>query len=391
MNKLGCLWKKGEIIDPGNRSGRAMHSQEHLTLRLVHLKPSEKWFHRANGLSFVFPRGGGGKFVSKAVTQRLVPGDVLVLNGTPEDESGLVAEEGGELVFWFFAAHFEYLFPLFASDEICLLQNVIEGFKRTRLYGASSPLAGECHRLLAEVPPQFNLDHRSRLLRVVADILSAEFKNVQPHRVGFVRAEEHLVQVFEKLSAHELLSLSVGELAARFGCSKRHLNRLFHQHFGFCVADMRMEMRLLKAASLLRDPDAKVINVAEQCEFNHLGLFNTCFRRRFGASPGQWRKMSAQAEGQSVRPADDSLVCPLHSNILCPWTKNFDNRQPAEGEASKTQKAGPARLVIGMQLSDESVGRKPVASQRKIAGISCAESAACPPQTAAVATHRRGP
>ena len=350
-----------------------MLSQEYLTLRLVRLKPSEKWTHGANGLSFVFPKGGRGKYVSKAVTQHLVTGDVLVLNGTPEGEGGLCADEGGEMVFWFFAANLEHLFPLFGSNEICLLQNVTEGFKGTKLYEASSPLAGECRRLLAEVPPEFNLDHRSQLLRVVAAILSVEFKNAQPSRVGFVRAEEHMIQVFEKLPANELLSLSVGELAARFGCSKRHLNRLFHQHFGFSVAAMRMEMRLLKAASLLRDPDTKVINVAEQCGFNHLGLFNTCFRRRFGDSPGRWRKMSAQAEGQSVRPVKDSLACPLRSNSLCPWAGNVDNRQPAEGGASETQKAGPAklvaRLVIGVQVPDESVGHKPVASQRKIAGI----------------------
>jgi AraC-like DNA-binding protein len=229
-----------------------------------------------------------------------------------------------------------------------------EGFKGTKWYGASSPLARECHRLLAKVPPQFNLDHRSRLLRVVAAILGVEFKTAQPHRVGFVRAEEHLIQVFEKLSANELLSLSVGELAARFGCSKRHLNRLFHKHFGFSVAAMRMEMRMLKAASMLRDPDTKVINVAERCGFNHLGLFNTCFKRRFGASPGQWRKLSAQAEGQSARPVSDSLVCPLRSHV----DRNFNNCQPAEGEASKTWKAGSAGLVIGVQIPDESVGHK---------------------------------
>jgi len=346
-----------------------MLSQEHLTLRLLRLKTAEKWIPGANGLSFLFPKEGGGEYISKAVSQRLAPGDILVLNGTPEGEGGLCADEGGKLVFWFFAVHFEHLFPLFASDEICLLQNVIEGFKGTKLYEASRPLAVECHRRLAEVPSQFNLDHRSRLLRVVANILSVEFKNAQPHRVGFVRAEEHLVQVFEKLSAHELLSLSVGELAARFGCSKRHLNRLFHQHFRFSVAAMRMEMRLLKAASLLRDPDTKVINVAEQCEFNHLGLFNTCFKRRFGISPGRWRKMSAQAEGQSIRPVNDGVVCSWLSNGLCPWTGSFDYCRPAEGEASKTRGAAPARLLIHMQIPDESLGHKPAAGRQNIAGI----------------------
>src|SRR2546430_2401773 len=85
----------------------------------------------------------------------------------------------------------------------------------------------------------------------------------------------------------------------RFRC-RRHLNRLFHQYFGFSVAALRMEMRLLKDVSLLRDPNIKVINVAEQCGFNHLGLFNTCFKRRFGQTPGHWRKTSAPARGQET-------------------------------------------------------------------------------------------
>jgi hypothetical protein len=79
--------------------------------------------------------------------------------------------------------------------------------------------------------------------------------------------------------------------------------------------------------------------------------------------------MSAQAANQSVRPVNDSLVCPLRSKGLCPWAGAFDNCQPAEGGASETQKAGSARLVINVQIPDKSVGHKPVASQRKIAGI----------------------
>jgi AraC-like DNA-binding protein len=51
-----------------------------------------------------------------------------------------------------------------------------------------------------------------------------------------------------------------------------------------------MEVRLQKATRLLRDPQAKVINVAASAGFNHLSLFNSCFRRRFGVSPSQWRK-----------------------------------------------------------------------------------------------------
>jgi hypothetical protein len=71
--------------------------------------------------------------------------------------------------------------------------------------------------------------------------------------------------------------------------------------------------------SLLRNPDAKVINVAQECGFNHLGLFNTCFKRRFGCSPGQWRKLATEGSprGNSGNSGHDQ-DCPLGRVGLCP-------------------------------------------------------------------------
>ena len=92
--------------------------------------------------------------------------------------------------------------------------------------------------------------------------------------------------MLERLSASELLNLSVEELAQKFGFCRRHLNRLFHQYFGLSVSRLRMEMRMLKAVTLLRDPNAKVINVAEECGFNHLGLFNASFKQPVWHQPG---------------------------------------------------------------------------------------------------------
>ena len=102
--------------------------------------------------------------------------------------------------------------------------------------------------------------------------------------------------MFEELSAAELLTVSVGDMAHKFSCSRRNLNRLFHQHFGCSLASMRAEVRLLKALSLLRNPDLTIFNVAKQCGFNSLGLFNRCFKKRFGKAPGKWRKGAANGE-----------------------------------------------------------------------------------------------
>jgi AraC-like DNA-binding protein len=155
------------------------------------------------------------------------------------------------------------------------------------------------------------------------------------------------------LSSQEILELSVGDLAAKFGCSRRHLNRLFHDHFGVSVAALKMEMRLLKAASLLRGPDAKVINVAEQCGFNHLGLFNTCFKRRFGTSPGQWRKTTTPVMSASAEPAGTNPACRMLANGLCPWTNTCVGGDSMSRKAPNTLPARPGSAPTAIKGSTE--------------------------------------
>ncbi len=293
-----------------------MGTQEYLTLQLVRLMPPQEWSRTQNGLSFVFPKGGAGKHICGKDPQPLAPGDALVVDGAAGGK--LCASNRSEMVFASFSVCLENLLPLFATNEIPLLQSVADGLKRPRFYPATSQLAVECHRLLKEVPPGFNLDHRSHLLRIAAAILTVELKNAHGLRAGYAGTEDRMIKLFERLSTTELLNLSVDELAAKFSCSRRHLNRLFHQHFGLSLTTLRMEMRLLKAVSLLRNPDAKVIYVAEECGFNHLGLFNTCFKRRFGHSPGQWRKQRLEAKGPSGHLAPVRPNCPLLINGLCP-------------------------------------------------------------------------
>jgi AraC-like DNA-binding protein len=247
-----------------------------------------------------------------------------------------------------FSLHLEHLFPLFESSEICMLQNISDGFRTARLYPAASTMAQECHRRLAEIPDRNDLDRRTRLLHVASAVLTDEFSNGKAGRVGFARPEEHMIEVFKKLTAVELLNFSVSELASKFGCGRRHLNRLFHHYFGVSVAALRMEMRLLRATNLLRDPEAKVIRVAEDCGFNQLGLFNTCFKRRFGATPGQWRKLNLKADRAPECEEPVTSSCPLQINGLCPLSGHpgqDGNVRPTE--IAVPVKKGPTRLVTG--------------------------------------------
>jgi AraC-like DNA-binding protein len=311
-----------------------MLAQDHLKLQTIRLKSTEEWVPRQGGLHFLFPRGGAGKCTVGHSEQRIAPGNVVLLR----DGGGgkLCAASGGGLTFWCFSLRVEHLFPLFGATEIALLKNVADDLGDLKVYPASNAVAAECHRLVAGVPPQFNLDYRGQLVRIAAALLSEEFKVARRQRAGFVRIEEHLLQVFENLSSDIILNASILELAERFGCGQRHLNRLFHQYFDFSAAALKMEMRLVKAAALLRDPDVKVITVAEQCGFNHLGLFNTCFKRRFGVSPGRWRKGPSSIESRPATQIEGDPGCRLRETGLCPWFK-----RPA-GKSAAASRPAPA-------------------------------------------------
>jgi len=294
-----------------------MPMRGHLTLWRVHLRPPEEWNHDTEGLCFVFPETGFGHYASRQAVHRAGPGDVLVLN--PEGGGKLCAPVADGLIFHCFSVSADHLYPLLAANELCLLKGVTQAFERPKLYPASDSAARKCRELLSEVPSQDSLCHRAQLLRIVAALLSVEFKAAHPQPNGCIRAEERLLQVLASLSMDEIMECSVKHLSLKFGFGHRHLNRLFRQQFGFSVVGLKMEMRLLKAAASLRDPNRKVLDVAEQCGFNQLGLFSVCFKKRFGLSPSEWRKRSLPAEGETRFAIDRESVCMPRSYGLCPW------------------------------------------------------------------------
>jgi len=54
----------------------------------------------------------------------------------------------------------------------------------------------------------------------------------------------------------------------------------------------QIELRLQRARQLLADPHAKIINVAHDSGYRHLGLFHAMFKKRFGLTPAEWHRQS---------------------------------------------------------------------------------------------------
>jgi AraC-like DNA-binding protein len=312
--------------------------ENHLQLWSLRLQGSQEWANQKECLSFLLVREGRGKLVFAASGQEIGRGDILFFGSGCRGK--LCAADRATLDLSGFSLSTEHLFPLFHAREFAQIRSVPRILEGTRVYPASSNLAPECHNLLSQAPAAHNLRQRGQMLLVAASILNEEFQNSQTRFDGEFQLADHELNVLERLSHEELINLPVSEIARKVGCSRWRLNRLTQHFLGLSTFGLKMEVRLLKAAFLLRAPGMKIINVAEQSGFNHLGLFNAAFRKRFGVTPSEWRKTMQNGNGHGSPPHNvdprrpgtnaDANVCRLWALSLCPRPRDGICALPAE-------------------------------------------------------------
>ncbi len=72
-----------------------------------------------------------------------------------------------------------------------------------------------------------------------------------------------------------------------------YLNKVFREARGITIHKYIMEVRLNKAAELLRETDYPISDVAASVGFSNPEHFAKCFRKEFGASPTEFRSQNS--------------------------------------------------------------------------------------------------
>lgn len=79
--------------------------------------------------------------------------------------------------------------------------------------------------------------------------------------------------------------LRSSDIAEQIGMSTRQLERLFGRYLNCSPKKYRMELRLARARTLLRQTEMSVINVALASGFTSPSHFSRCYRARYGETP----------------------------------------------------------------------------------------------------------
>lgn len=270
----------------------------HLLLQAVQLAPSEEWTFPSAGWRFVSIRSGQGYWLSSQ-PKALEVGDVVMLS--PLGRGAVRASQLGELSFHCFRFHPERLTDLLTPIERQYFESE-ETQRRMaeRLIDASSSEAQALIALIDRASARNSLAARSAILQWIATVVGVERVDLKVAQTKSPRARERFRELVGQMTENDLIHANVEALAEQCRCSTRHLNRLFQESFQISLSARQTELRMQRAAKLIKETQLKISEVAGECGYRHIGLFNATFKRRWNQTPTSMRHGTTSAPTANI-------------------------------------------------------------------------------------------
>lgn len=98
-------------------------------------------------------------------------------------------------------------------------------------------------------------------------------------------------QIYNFLQNHFTEQISIADIAKAFSFNDKYLCTYFKRHTGKTITDSIREMRLVHASHLVLSSEKSLQEIFPQCGYNSQSFFLRDFKKRFGITPTQMRKL----------------------------------------------------------------------------------------------------
>ena len=267
-----------------------MAYERHLVLQELTLRPSGEWNSPNAGWTVVRVADGVGYWLLSGGARELKVGDGFVVAET--SRLVLRASQLGPLKLEYYCVHPQFLNGLITVTEGHQLEQFSKKLTAPVIGFAAADAFGKKFSHLIAQSQRETLTMRSALLQLWSQAISTVLSMPVSDQQLSLRLHDRFRRFFATMSDTELATRSLKDLAGQLNCSERHLSRLFRAEFGVPLRQRQTELRLQRASQLLMDANAKIISVALESGYRHLGLFNAMFKRRFGMTPSEWRQQN---------------------------------------------------------------------------------------------------
>jgi AraC family transcriptional regulator len=179
------------------------------------------------------------------------------------------------------------------ADLHPLVKSVIENGKSVSGVGSSIRLSSELQQLAGSLrhPPVLasaqNLWYHSKALELAVAFF---FQPAEGQELFCVRqkrlAQERVKGVIAVLQRDLSAPPTLEEIGRQVGCSPFHLSRTFSAETGMTIPQYLRQLRLERAAELLRSGKFNVTQAAMEVGYSSLSHFSQAFHEAFGCCPG---------------------------------------------------------------------------------------------------------
>ena len=156
-------------------------------------------------------------------------------------------------------------------------------------YAAISSCFDACDEICKTKPQGYDLFIKGKLYEFFY-ILSNRCRNEKNPRN--TKSLDKMKIILKYVETNYMRKITIAEVAASVEFSESHFMRYFKEVMGTSFIDYLREYRLTMAARLLIASDADILNIAEEVGFDNLSYFNRAFKKHYGMTPSQYRKLT---------------------------------------------------------------------------------------------------
>lgn len=125
-------------------------------------------------------------------------------------------------------------------------------------------------------------------------------KKCRPDKTVFEPDLELVKKAKDILDSNYDSITDLAHIAIQLGVSTNHLARLFKKQLGFTPVQYITALRVGKAAELLGQADASILEIAYMTGFRSLSNFYKCFKEQTGHTPKEYRKNGGSHNANNI-------------------------------------------------------------------------------------------
>lgn len=264
----------------------------------------DQWMHWHEYFELIVPVCGTGQFQVGDQTVAFTPGDLLVVDNLKLHGVSQLSGPHQSLVI-FFPAEAVASPGSAGPDEAFLAPLCARPHDTLPVMRHDAAVAAQMHRAVLGLADTWFADGptvdryvscKLHLLTILASLREhyGQHQDFQDNLHQRRQRQTRLQKVFAWIAANHSRSITQPQAAAVAGMSASRFREFFKQTTGATFVDYLREMRLARAAQMLRETDCSIADVAATHGFADQSYLHRCFKVRYHCAPIEYRRQHRQ-------------------------------------------------------------------------------------------------